>query len=83
MLERFNSTLRSLLRTVMQDRVNNWDEYLQHVLFVYRETLQKSTGKSPFELLYGRQVRGPLQVLKEEWVAPTTSSKPVVKYLLD
>ena len=33
--------------------------------FAYRETPQESTGFSPFELLYGRWVRGPLDVLRE------------------
>jgi hypothetical protein len=26
----------------------------------------------PFELLYGRHIRGPLAVLKEEWEEPST-----------
>ncbi|KAL3973962.1 olfactory receptor [Sarotherodon galilaeus] len=34
-----------------------------------REVPQASTGFSSFELLYGRQVRGPLDMLRENWVA--------------
>ena len=33
----------------------------------YREVPQASREFSPFELLYGHQVRGPLDVLKESW----------------
>ena len=42
------------------------DDFLPH-LFSYREVPQESTKFSPFELLYGRRVHGPLCVLKEEW----------------
>ena len=35
-------------------------------VFAYHEVQQESTGLSPLELLYGRDVRGPLNVLKEE-----------------
>ena len=36
-------------------------------LFAYREATQESTGFAPFELLYGRTVRGPVQILKQLW----------------
>ncbi len=32
----------------------------------YREVPQATLGFNPFKLLYGRDVRGPLDVLKEE-----------------
>ena len=41
---------------------------LPYVLFAYREVPQATVGFSPFELLYGREMRGPLDVLKEEWI---------------
>ena len=37
--------------------------------FWLQRSSQASTGFSPFELLYGRSVRGPLSVLKESWQA--------------
>ena len=39
----------------------------QSPLFAYREVAQESTGFSPFELLYGRAIRGPMFILKELW----------------
>ena len=41
-----------------------------------------STGFASFELLYGRPVCGPLDVLKEEWEAEEKSNVSVVSYVL-
>lgn len=43
----------------------NWDRLSLYLLFKYREVPQASTGFTPFDLLYGRQVRGPLKLLKD------------------
>ena len=50
---------------------------------MYREVPQESTGLSPFELLYGGSVRGPLDILKECWETPTKSSENIISYVLD
>ena len=52
------------------------------MLFAYREVPQSTTGFSPFKLLYGRKVRGPLDVLKEEWEAEKRSDESVVSHIL-
>ena len=65
--ERFNGTLKRMLRRLCSDRPRDWDRYIPALLFAYREVPQESLGYSPFELLYGRAVRGPLQLLKELW----------------
>ena len=71
--EKINGTLKSMLKRMCQERPKDWDRYLPAVLFAYREVPQVSTGFSPFELLYGRTVRGPMQVLKKLW---TKSEEP-------
>ena len=43
----------------------DWDKYLNAALFAYREVPQESLGFAPFDLIYGRSVRGPMAVLKE------------------
>ena len=67
LVERFNGTLKKILRRICADRPTDWDRYLAPILFAYREAPQASMGFSPFELLYGRTVRGPLLILKELW----------------
>jgi len=65
LVERFNSTLKGMPRKFVSHNQKDWDEYLPYLLFAYREVLQETTGFSPFDLLYERQVRGPLDVLRE------------------
>ena len=41
-----------------------------------------TTGFSPFELVFGREVQGPLDILKEEWEAGKRASESVVSHVL-
>lgn len=82
LVERFNQTLKNMLRRVLVEDKRDWDRLLPYVLFAYREVPQASTGFSPFELVYGRDVRGPLDVLQEEWASPKTESDSIVEYVL-
>ncbi|KAK7495409.1 hypothetical protein BaRGS_00013348 [Batillaria attramentaria] len=54
LVERFNGTLKAMLRKLCQDRPRDWDRFVPALLFAYREVPQESLGFSPFELLYGR-----------------------------
>lgn len=63
------TSLKKMLRKFIDNTGKNWDKWLPFLLFEYREVPQASTVFSPFKLLCGRQVRGPLDMLKEHWVA--------------
>ena len=60
-----------------------WDDLLPLVMFAYRKVPQTSAGFSPFELLYGREVRGPLDVVKNAWEKPDVAPKDVVTFVLE
>ena len=81
LVERFNGTLKTMLRKFTAEE-NNWDQLLPFLLFAYREVPQASTGFSPFELMFGRRVRGPLDILREQWEAGNTTKADVVSYVL-
>ncbi|KAI4897040.1 hypothetical protein NFI96_014401, partial [Prochilodus magdalenae] len=81
--ERFNQTLKQILRKLANSNGTDWDAWLPFALFAYREVPQASSGFSPFELLYGRQVRGPLDVLKEAWDGENKEEKlNILSYVL-
>jgi len=63
--EKLNGVIKQMLQKLCQERPRDWDRYLPALLFAYREAPQASLGFSPFELLYGRTVRGPMHILKE------------------
>lgn len=82
--ERFNQTLKQMLRKFVDDTGSDWDQWLPYLLFAYREVPQVSTGLSAFELLYGHEVRGPLSSLKETWEGDQGLEEPidVISYVI-
>ena len=84
MIERFNGTLKCMLRKVVQDQPREWDRYIPSVLFAYRELPNASTGFSPSELLFGRQARGPMYLLAKTWTGETgEEDKTMFQYVFD
>ena len=65
--EKFNGTMKSMLKRLCSEQPRQWHRYINPLLFVYREVPQESTGFLPFELLYRRAVRGLRIILKELW----------------
>ncbi len=83
LVERFNRTLKTMIRKFVHEDAKNWDKWLEPLLFAVREVPQASTGFSPFELLYGRQPRGVLDVLRETWEEGLSESKNEIQHVLD
>ena len=65
MVERLKGTLKNMLKRICIDHPNEWDRFMNVALFAYREIPNSTLKFSPFELLYGRNVRGPLCILHE------------------
>jgi len=57
--ERFNRTLVEALRSFVNARHDNWDEFLTHFEFAYNSTINASTGLSPFILQFAQAPRAP------------------------
>ena len=62
LIERFHMTLKQMLRMMCTERPKDWNNYLPALPFAMREVPQEALGFSPFELLYGRNVKGPMAI---------------------
>ena len=83
LVERFNGVLKTMLKKYVSKQPNIWDKYLPYLLFAYREVPQASTGFSPFELLYGRKVKGPLDLVYDTWTDEYKEDENLLKYVLE
>lgn len=85
LVERFNGTLKQILRRLCAERPKDWDKYLSAALFAYRDATQESLGFSHFELVYGRTVRGPMRILRELWTKEVNDPevRTTYQYIVD
>lgn len=85
-VEKYNGCLKSSLKALTERFPDAWDSALCWVLFGYREVINETTGFSPFELLYGRSVKGPLTLIKDAMLNETDlshSKKSVVEFMME
>ncbi|CAF2960214.1 unnamed protein product [Rotaria sp. Silwood2] len=57
--ERFNATFVPQLAKLHDRENNNWDGYLQSVVFAYNTGVHANTQYSSFQLQFGREPRMP------------------------
>jgi len=48
-----NRNLTTLLRTIIQKNLKNWEDCLYFVEFVYNKSVNSTTDYSPIEIIYG------------------------------
>ena len=86
LVERLNGTIKKLIRTCLVGKnLNQWETVLPLVLFAIRATKHATTQLSPFNLVFGYNVRGPLDIVKELWVDEPPGEHPqdLHEYVLD
>ena len=81
-LERWHASLKTMLRKD-GGNLKNWDVTLKYLLLACRDSPHTVTGFSPFTLMYGREVRGPLEVLRTSWVDGDVENCKVEEWLVD
>lgn len=85
LVERFHGTLKPMLKKTVQNHPQLWHRYLPALLFACREMVNDSTGFSPFELLFGRKPRGPIDFLADSWIDanPNSQAKTTTQHVFE
>ena len=65
-LEHWHGPLKGMLRK-LSGMGREWDSLLKFCFMCYRGTPHTATGFSPYELVHGYQMSGPLEAIKEGW----------------
>ena len=60
MIERFNRTLLNTISINAANHQLDWDCVLPKVMFAYRTSVHHSTGRTPYFLMFGREVKLPI-----------------------
>ena len=82
-LERWHACLKGMLIKRSDSNLKYWDRHLKYLLFAYHDTPHCVTGFSPFTLLFGRQVKGPLDLLRTSWLEGGSEEVNVSEWLIN
>ncbi|GFT39368.1 retrovirus-related Pol polyprotein from transposon 412 [Trichonephila clavipes] len=80
-VERFHRTLKRLLRVLCLDAGTEWDKHLPSILLALRTVSHESTGYTPSELVYGKNLRTPETLVMEHWMEPEEEGDLVTEYM--
>lgn len=61
-MERSHQTLVNFLSHYINEKQDDWDEWIEYALMAYRTTPHTATGYSPYYLNHGREARLPTEL---------------------
>jgi transposase InsO family protein len=79
--ERYNRTLLNMLGTLDPDKKANWKKYVPSLVYAHNCTPHETTKVSPFELMFGREHKLPIDILFE--IEVETTNKTTKEYLTE
>lgn len=56
LIERYNQTMGDIIAK-LAEKDKQWDEWVPHAAFAYATTKHKTTGETPYAMLFGREAR--------------------------
>lgn len=79
MTERVNRTLKPMIAIYAQKQPNSWDKEIPKLAFALRTAVNETTGETPAFMMFGRDPRGPLDLITSKAVKgpPTTANEDI------
>lgn len=81
--ERFNRTLLDMLGTLESSQKENWKKYVSSLTFAYNSTPHETTKIAPYELMFGRRPKLPIDSVFESARQETSGNKATREFLKD
>ena len=81
--KRMNRTIISMLKTLNKNQKASWKDYLSKLVFTYNSTINKSTGYSPFFLMFGRSSRLPIDSMFTVDIGEKKKQKTCYQFVSD
>ena len=68
--ERYNQTLVNAVAKFSQENRATWDEKLAEIVYAYNTSVHESTKHTPFEVMFGRKARLPIDFNVDDQYSP-------------
>ncbi|KAK2922219.1 hypothetical protein Q8A73_001704 [Channa argus] len=81
LVEQFNCTLATQLGILTSRHQKDWDQHLPLVLWAYRTAVQESSQCTPATLMFGRELRTPVDLVFGPPPEPEITGGPELDYL--
>jgi hypothetical protein len=69
-----NKSLGDMLKSLVTEHHSQWDHILPEEEFAYNDSVNRSTGQSPFHIVYGMQLRGISELRDSEQISTRSAS---------
>ena len=63
MVERHNRVVADIISKYCANNPSTWDQMIPFLSFVYSTTVHKTTGQTPFSLVFGQECKYPIDLL--------------------
>ena len=80
LVERYNRTLLTMLATAVREHPFKWAEHLCRLCLAYNTSVKSHNRILPFFLMFGRQLRMPVEIM---YGSPTQRETTVPQYVAD
>jgi hypothetical protein len=81
MVERFNQTIEAMLAKFVSTNQDDWDEHLPLLMMAYRSAEHESSGYSPSEMMLGRTLKLPVDLVFDKLQTEKLESTEPTEYV--